>query len=459
MSTIVGMPSCTLFSAQMHVLYTRADGLVLDDYYDGDARDWFQQNISQRPSETPAAIGETFALQTEHELHALFRDARNHIIHVYFVDGQGWRWDDLTDMAQAPAASSDPVALVYEKAMQVFYRDARNQIARLRYTGHGAWSYENLSSTLPDVPAAEGRPSVLDYYRQLHLVFRIDGGDLYHLYRDPKAGWRSDRLMREAKGMRPAAGEPFLMATDEELHVLYRDTQDAISHVYYARGWLAEVLDEKVHRAPGAKGDPRGLVYAERMRVFFRSKSDDIFEYYYAGKGKWGKNNLNEQAGDDIGASGDPTAIIYAEQDHVVYRDAQGRVADLYQEGLNGQWTHQVIDDKISDLHKVGMIALQNKGVELKVAQRFMYFDKDGNLKITEATSKPYPAPQSHTSVLSEYGVPHGAEVWLCADVSGGRGSQAHVPCINQRGGKATARFHISGTTQSNNVKFDGVST
>ncbi|MFP2930191.1 hypothetical protein ACLESO_34345 [Pyxidicoccus sp. 3LG] len=454
MATIHGMPSCIASASALHILYTQADGSVFDDYYDRAAGKWFMQDLSKRVRGTPAATGETFALRTEGQQHALFRDARNHVIHVYYTHDVGWRRDDLTDLARAPEAASDPTALVYDDAMQVFYRDAGNQLARLVWTGSG-WRYENLSTTLSGVPAAEGRPSVLAYYGQLHLVFRLSGGDLFHLYKDPKHGWKSDPLMSVAKGARPAAGEPFMMATDKQLHVLYRDTQDAISHVYYANGWRAEVLDEKVEGAPGAKGDPCGLVYGDRMRVFFRAKNDDIYQYYFRGDGKWGITNLNGKVGDGVGAGGDPATLVFAGQNHVVYRDAKGRLADLY--SSDDKWQHQVIDDKLFPLPEVGEITLKNEGAFL-VSQRFVYFDADGREQTTGATSNPYPVGQRHKAAPSNQGVPDGAEVWVYAQVSIGKGAQAHVPCINRTGSTVTASFTITGTTLDNDIKFDGVS-
>ncbi|MCP3142803.1 hypothetical protein [Pyxidicoccus xibeiensis] len=453
MATIYGKPSCITYASQMHVVYTQANGSVLDDFYDSDVRKWRQQDLSNRLRGTPAAIGETFALTTEGQRHALFRDERNHVIHVYYVHEKGWRQDDLTDLTGAPEAASDPTALVYDDAMQVFFRDARNQVARLVWTDRG-WRYENLSTTLTGIPAAEGRPSVLAYYGQLHLVFRLSGGDLYHLYRDPKDGWRSDWLMSVAKGARPAAGEPFMMATDKQLHVLYRDTRDAISHVYYANGWRAEVLDEKVDDAPGAKGDPCGIVYGDRMRVFFRSKNDDIYQYHFMGDSKWGMTRLNEKVGDSVGAKGDPATLIFANQNHVVYRDARGRLADLYASG--DKWHHQVIDDKLFPLPEVGEITLKNEGLFL-VSQRFVYFDADGREQTTRPTSNPYAKGKSYTAAPSEYGVPDGAEVWVYAQVSIGRSPLARVPCINRKGSSVTARYTITGTTQDNDIEFDGV--
>jgi hypothetical protein len=453
MTTIQGTPSCILFADQMHVLYSRADGAVFDDYYDRKPNDWFAQNISQRLLGTPAATGETFALQTDGEMHSLFRDASGHVIQVRYVDGNGWHRTDLTAVSQAPPASSDPVALIYEGAMHVFYRDAQSQIAAIRFTGDG-WRYENLSNKLPNIPAATDQPAVLVYFGQLHLVFPIGGGALYHLYKDPKRGWQFDQLMNVAKNVRPAAGAPFLMSTVDEFHVLYRDTSDAISHVYYANGWIAETLDSRVDGPPGAKGDPCGLVYDHRMRVFFRAKSDDIYEFYFAGNGKWGKNNLSALTSDGVGANGDPTTIIFAEQNHVVYRDAKNRLADLY---YDGRWIHQVIDDKIVALPEVGKISLKNEGA-FSIYQKFVYFDTEGRERLTgPTTSQPYPINGRQTHAPSEYGVPDGAEVWVYADVVLGQGAQAHLPCINRKEGSAIARFHISGTTQDNDVHFDGI--
>jgi hypothetical protein len=453
MTTIQGTPSCILFADQMHVLYSRADGNVFDDYYDSKPKNWFTQNISQRLQGIPAAAGETFGLHTDGQLHALFRDESGHVINVYYVNGKGWHRDDLTAESRATPASSDPVALIYEGAMHVFYRDAQNQIAAIRFNGDG-WRYDNLSNKLPGIPAATGKPAVLVYFGQLHLVFPIGGGELYHLYNDPKRGWQFDHLMQVAKNVRPAAGAPFLMSTVDEFHVLYRDTSDAISHVYYANGWIAEELDSKVDGAPGAKGDPCGLVYGNSMRVFFRAKSDAIYEFYFAGHGKWGKNNLNALAGDGVGAGGDPTTMIFAEQNHVVYRDARGRLADLF---YDERWIHQVIDEKIVALPEVGKISLKNEGV-FTISQKFIYIDKDGRERLTgPTTSAPYPINKDHTAAPSEYGVPDGAQVWVYADVTLGKGAQGHLPCINRKGGTAVARFHISGVTQDNQVHFDGI--
>jgi hypothetical protein len=451
MATIQGTPICTLFGEQMHVAYCDADGSVIDDYYDSKAKAWFRQNISRFVPATPPAIGEVFAMQTEGELHTLFRDSSNHIIHVYF--GEGWRREDLTVLSQAIAASSDPVALVYERSMQVFYRDARNQIALLRVTENG-WIYEDLSKEILNVPSATGKPSVLVFFDQLHIVFPIAGGDLFHLYKIPHRGWRAENLMSVAKNAKPAAGAPFLMSTVDEFHVLYRDTSDAISHVYYANGWHAETLDSKVGGAPGAKGDPCGLVYDKRMRVFFRAKNDDIYEFYFAGGDKWGQNNLSALAGDSVGASGSPTTMIYAEQNHVFYRDAKGRLADLYSQY---RWLFQVINDKVVNLPRVGRIRLKNEGAFV-ISQRFVYIDTDGLQRMTGPTSGTYPIGDSNTAAPSDYGVPDGAEVWTYADVVSGKSVQAHLPCINRTGASATARFHVSGTTQHNDLHFDGVS-
>jgi hypothetical protein len=453
MTTIQGTPICTLFGEQMHVAYCTADGSVFDDYYDSKAEAWFRQNISQRVPATPPATGEVFAMQTEGELHTLFRDDSNHIIHVYDVDDQGWSRDDLTAVSQATAASSDPVALVYEEAMQVFYRDARNQIALIRVTESG-WIYEDLSKEIPNLPGATGKPGVLVYFDQLHVAFPGEGGELFHLYKIPNRGWQLESLMAVAKNAKPAAGAPFLMSTVDELHVLYRDTSDAISHVYYANGWRAETLDSKVGGAPGAKGDPCGLVYGQRMRVFFRAKNDDVYEFYFAGHDKWGQNNLSALAGDGVGASSDPTTMIYAEQNHVFYRDGKGRLADLY---FQDRWLLQVIDNIVVALPQVGRIRLKNDGAFV-ISQRFVYIDSDGRQRMTGPTSGTYPIDDSNTAAPSDHGVPDGAEVWTYADVVSGKSVQAHMPCINRTGASATARFHVSGTTQNNDLHFDGVS-
>lgn len=104
----------------------------------------------------------------------------------------------------------------------------------------------------------------------------------------------------------------------------------------------------------------------------------------------------------------------------------------------------------------VGQFRLANDGAFV-VKMRFDYIDSGGNRHETPDCTGGIVVKKSDTVNPGNCGVPNGAQVSLHADVVWGKDNEATQVFTYQQGSPAVAVYTISGVTQNNTLKFEGI--
>ncbi|KOP39404.1 hypothetical protein SAMN05444671_3716 [Flavobacterium sp. CF108] len=108
-------------------------------------------------------------------------------------------------------------------------------------------------------------------------------------------------------------------------------------------------------------------------------------------------------------------------------------------------------------IQTVGKFKLNQQGGYV-CRTEFVYLDSNGQLQSSSQTGNEL-LGQSYTTDPGSLGVPDGSTLWMKIWVMAGHDNQAQQAFIYQSGNSAVADYTCSGTTLSNHLALDGVSS